>query len=98
MQILPRKFCLNTVLNDLSLALCTCVLFLMEISFMVETKIPIRYGAPDMDCHFLCSRYRTNAVLRIRDILVQIWIRGSVPLTKGSGSKSCYFSLLASRR
>jgi hypothetical protein len=30
-------------------------------------------------------------VLRIRDILVRIQIRGSVPLTNGSGSGSCYF-------
>ncbi len=28
------------------------------------------------------------AVLGIRDILVRIWIRGSVPLTNGSGSNS----------
>jgi hypothetical protein len=28
---------------------------------------------------------------RIRDILVRIRIRGSVPLTNGSGSGSCYF-------
>jgi hypothetical protein len=29
----------------------------------------------------------------IRDMVVriQIWIRGSVPLTNGSGSRSCYF-------
>jgi hypothetical protein len=34
-------------------------------------------------------------VLRIPDILVwiriRIWIRGSMPLTNGSGSGSCYF-------
>jgi hypothetical protein len=29
-----------------------------------------------------------KTVLRIRDILVRIWIRGSVPLTNGSGSDS----------
>jgi hypothetical protein len=32
-----------------------------------------------------------KAVLRIRDILVRIQIRGSVPLLKGSGPGSCYF-------
>jgi hypothetical protein len=34
-----------------------------------------------------------KAVLRIHDILVWIWIRGSMPLTNGSGfgSGSCYF-------
>ncbi len=32
---------------------------------------------------------RSVKVLWIRDILVRIWIRGSVPLTNGSGS--CYF-------
>ncbi len=31
------------------------------------------------------------AVLRIRDILARIRIPGSVPLTNGSGSGSCYF-------
>jgi hypothetical protein len=31
------------------------------------------------------------AVLRIRDILVRIWICGSVPLANGSGSGSWYF-------
>jgi hypothetical protein len=31
------------------------------------------------------------AVLRIRAILEWIWIRGSMPLTNGSGSGSCYF-------
>ncbi len=33
------------------------------------------------------------AVLRTRDILVRIWIRGSLPLINGSGSGSlsCYF-------
>jgi len=30
-------------------------------------------------------------VLRIHEILVRIWIRGSIPLTKGCGSGSCYF-------
>jgi hypothetical protein len=35
-------------------------------------------------------------VLRIRDILVRIRIRGSVPLTNGSGS--CYFREWTSRR
>jgi hypothetical protein len=32
------------------------------------------------------------SVLRIRVILVWIWIRGSVPLRNGSGSGACYFS------
>jgi hypothetical protein len=34
-----------------------------------------------------------EALLRIHDILVwiRIWIRGSMPLTNGSGSGSCYF-------
>ncbi len=32
-----------------------------------------------------------KAVLRIHDILVRIRIRGSMPLTTGSGSGSCYF-------
>jgi hypothetical protein len=31
------------------------------------------------------------AMLWIRDIVVRIRIRGSVPLTNGSGSGSCYF-------
>ncbi len=35
------------------------------------------------------DKFRPQAVLRIRDILVRIRIRGSVPLTSGSGS--CYF-------
>jgi hypothetical protein len=34
-----------------------------------------------------------SAVLRIRDILVRMLIRGSVPLTDGSGS--CYFLFFA---
>ncbi len=32
-----------------------------------------------------------RSVLRIRDILVRIRIQGSVPLTNGSGSGSCYY-------
>ncbi len=41
----------------------------------------------------------TKTVLRIRDILVRIRIRGSVPLTNesGSGSGSCYFRQWPSR-
>jgi hypothetical protein len=49
-----------------------------------------------------------KAVLRIQDILVWIWIRGSMPLTNGSGSGfgsvsgcgsgSCYFHHWPSRR
>ncbi len=42
-----------------------------------------------------------KAVLRIHDILVwiriRIWIRGSMPLTNGSGCGSCYFRLWPSR-
>ncbi len=38
-----------------------------------------------------------NPVLRIRDILVRIRIRGSVPLTNGSGSGSCCFRQWPSR-
>jgi hypothetical protein len=34
------------------------------------------------------NRYCAKIVLRIRDILVQIRIRGSVPVTNGSGSSS----------
>ncbi len=34
---------------------------------------------------------KVSTVLRIRDILVRIRIRGSVPLTNGSGSGSWYF-------
>jgi hypothetical protein len=39
------------------------------------------------------SKDTQKAVLRIHDILVwiQIRIRGSMPLTNGSGSGSCYF-------
>ncbi len=37
---------------------------------------------------------RIKALLRIRDILVRIRIRGSTPLTNGSGCGSCYFSLV----
>jgi len=36
-------------------------------------------------------------VLGIHDILGWIRIRGSMPLTNGSGSGSCYFRLLPSR-
>jgi hypothetical protein len=40
-----------------------------------------------------------KTVLRIQDILVRIWIRGSRPLTNGSGSGygSCYFRHWPSR-
>jgi hypothetical protein len=37
------------------------------------------------------NRSEIKAVLRIRDILVWIRIRGSVPQTNGSGFGSCYF-------
>ncbi len=39
-----------------------------------------------------------QAVLWIRDILVRIRIRGSVPLANGTGSWSCYFRPWPSRR
>jgi hypothetical protein len=32
-----------------------------------------------------------TSALRIHEILVRIWIRGSIPLTNGSGSGSCCF-------
>jgi hypothetical protein len=38
-----------------------------------------------------------KSVLRIHDILVWIWIRGSMPLTNKSGSGFCYFRHWPSR-
>jgi len=42
-----------------------------------------------MFCHDVCQDF--TAVLRIREILERIRIRGSVLLTNGSGSGFCYF-------
>jgi hypothetical protein len=39
---------------------------------------------------YLHIRDREEAVFRIHDILGWIRIRGSMPLTNGSGSGSCY--------
>ncbi len=44
-----------------------------------------------------CFLSNSCPVLRIRDILVRIRIRGSGPLTKGSGFGSCYFRQRSSR-
>jgi hypothetical protein len=45
--------------------------------------------------HSICSPFIRliwqKPVLRIRNFLVLIRIRGSVPLTNGSGSEYCYF-------
>ena len=78
-----------------------------------ETRVKTSVSAPkvkiiviecfllkDLPCGGLES-YLSLAVLRIRDMLVRIRIRGSVPLTYGSGfgsdsgsdPGSCYFSV-----
>ncbi len=44
---------------------------------------------PQKDAVFVSTFRVQIPVLRIRDMLVRIWNRGSVPLTNGSGS--CYF-------
>ncbi len=44
--------------------------------------------ATDATGNLLCIDIFLEAVLRIRDILVRIRIRGSVPLANGSGSDS----------
>ncbi len=47
----------------------------------------------NLDFFILAIHLSFKPVLRIRDILVRIWIRirGSVPMTTGSGSGSSYF-------
>ncbi len=53
---------------------------------------------PPLPLPVLKYAYSLQPVLRIHDILVwiriRIWIRGSMPLTNGSGSGSCYVLLL----
>jgi hypothetical protein len=46
-----------------------------------------------MHVKYTILKVECTAVLRIRDILVwiRIWIRGSMPLTNGSGCGSFYF-------
>ncbi len=46
----------------------------------------------------ICNNGHLCASLRIREILVRIRIRGSIPLTNGSGFGSCYFRQWPSRR
>jgi hypothetical protein len=46
----------------------------------------------------MCNISSRQPVLRIHEILVRIRIRGSIPLTNGSVSGSCYFRQWPSRR
>ncbi len=53
---------------------------------------------PDTHIFSLVTTFKLPTVLRIRDILVRIRIRGSVPVTDGSGSGSYYFRHWPPRR
>ncbi len=55
---------------------------------------PIKDGEERFDNRWPVNSLKVSVfdpVLRIRDILVRIRVRGSVPLTNWSGSASCYF-------
>ncbi len=69
-----------------------CVLNLLSKSTSLPIALPFSHEVPFIIKSFL------KPVLRIRNILVRIRIRGSIPLTNGSGSWSCYFSQCPSRR
>jgi hypothetical protein len=59
----------------------------------LSADTPHFHTDPDPTFHSNADPDLNFAVLRIRDILVRIRIRGSVPRTNGSGSGfgSCYF-------
>ncbi len=71
-----------------------CEIFVVPLS---ELTYILDSYCTDAECWWLVD---WKAVFRIHDILVWIWIRGSIPLTNGSGFGfgSCYFRHWPSRR